>query len=374
MQTGLSIRPAKKAGFFNYIRPMPALIIASIIVIFLSLCVDGYYTMVNAPAAVIKSLITWFRLTFAQLFATSDYLDYYDIVEDMPYYGGVIERVRLTAMTFICGALMALSGSIFQTVFRNPMAAPTMLGVSSGVSFGVMVLVLQFEFAAVDMLFYKYVYCYIGAAVMLGLVLFMGKISSGRGRMNIFDLLIVGAILSQITGAVMTYFTYGMENDLALVYQQVSAAIEMDTSREAFLFLGAVTVISLIPMLLLRFSFNAVGFENDDSRSLGIHTYGMKITTMVLGTFMIAAAMIHCGSAGMISLIAPFIARGLFGAEFRRQFWGNLIIGGGILVICKDIVGLIPFYGSSVPLGTIVDFVVLPIFVVIIATQRRVWN
>ena len=99
----------------------------------------------------------------------------------------------------------------------------------------------------------------------------------------------------------------------------------------------------------------------------------MKIITMVLGTIMIAAAMIHCGSAGMISLVAPFIARALFGAEYRGQFWGNIMIGGTILVICKDIVGMIPFYGSHIPLGTVVDFVVLPIFVVIVVSQRRIW-
>ena len=89
---------------------------------------------------------------------------------------------------------------------------------------------------------------------------------------------------------------------------------------------------------------------------------------------MIAAAMIHCGAAGMISLIAPFISRGLFGAEYRGQFWGNLLIGGGVLVICKDIVGLIPFSSSALPLGTIVDFVMLPIFVMIIVSKRRVWS
>lgn len=340
----------------------------------LSLNIDGYTAVLHTPGEVIRSLLTWVQMTWVQLFHTSGVLDYYDVVEDMPYYGGVLQRIRVMAVTFMCGALMALSGSIFQTVFRNPMAAPTMLGVSAGVNLGVMVLVLQFEFAAIHMMLYKYIYCYTGAVCMLALVLVMGKISSGRGRMNIFDLLIVGAILSQIIGAVMTFFTYGMDNDLALVYQQVSAVIEMDTSRNAFLFLGSVTAISLIPMLLLRFSFNAVAFETDDSRSLGVNPYGMKIATMILGTFMIAAAMIHCGSSGMISLIAPFIARGVFGAEFRKQFWGNLAIGGTILVVCKDIVGMIPFYGSHVPLGTIVDFVVLPIFVVIVVSQRRIWT
>lgn len=355
-------------------RAMAALLLIMAVILLFSLCIDGYLPTVYSPVQALRSLGLWFRLTFAKIFQTQDVLNYYDLTARMPWYGGVIERVRLTEMTFICGALMALSGSIFQTVFRNPMAAPTMLGVSAGVNFGVVVLVLQYEFNATMMMFQKYVYCYIGAGLMLALVLLVGKFSSGRGRVDIFNMLIVGMILSQIASAVMTYFTFSMDNDLALVYQQVSAAIQMDTSPKAFIFLGAAAVISIIPMMLLRFSFNAVGFETDDTRSLGINAYAMKIVTMVLGTVMITAAMIHSGSAGMISLAAPFIARGIFGAEFRKQFWGNLVIGGTLLVVCKDIVGLIPFYGSAMPLGTVVDFVVLPIFVVIVVTQRRIWT
>ncbi len=355
-------------------RAMGILILVTVIILLLSLCEDGYLATLYSPVKVIRAVGLWFRLTFAKVFHTSDMLNYYDLTAAVPWYGGVMQRVRLTLITFLCGALMALSGSIFQTVFRNPMAAPTMLGVSAGVNIGVVILVVQFEFAAATMMLYKYIYCYIGAVAMLLLVLGVGKLSSGHGKLDIFSMLIVGTILSQIAGAVMTYFTFSMDNDLALVYQQVASAIEMDTSREAFMFLGAVALISIVPMILLRFSFNAVGFETDDTRSMGINAYGMKIITLILGTLMIAAAMIHCGSAGMISLAAPFIARGLFGAEYRGQFWGNLLIGGAILVVCKDIVGLIPFYGSHIPLGTIVDFIVLPIFVGMVVTQRRIWT
>lgn len=370
------MQAGSKTGSVNrsYRKTMGILLLVVAVILLISLHEDGYFPVIHSPKDVFEAIGLWFRLTFGKIFHTSDALNYYDLTAEVPWYGAVIERVRITVMTFLCGALMALSGSIFQTVFRNPMAAPTMLGVSSGVQVGVVILVLQYEFAATTMLLYKYIYCYIGAVAMLLLVLGAGKLTSGRGKLNIFDMLLVGAILSQIVGAVMSYFTYGMDNDLALVFQQVSGAIEMDTSKEAFMFLGAVVIVSLIPMMLLRYSFNAVGFETDDTRSLGINAYAMKIVTMILGTIMIAAAMIHCGSAGMISMAAPFIARGLFGAEYRRQFWGNLLIGGTILVMCKDIVGMIPFFGSHIPLGTVVDFVVLPIFIVIVVSQRRVWT
>ncbi len=370
MQTGHSILQNKT------VRSHPMIVVGVIVIIIalVSFCIDGNFREWHTPAESWISIISWFRIHLGHLVDSEAWRNRKELIEQMPYYGGVIERIRLSAMTFGCGMLMALSGSIFQTVFRNPMAAPTMLGVSTGVNVGVLILVLQYGLYAESHLSEKYLYCYIGAGVMLTLVLVLGKISSGKKRMSVFDLLIIGVILSSIIGAIMSFFTMGMENDIALVYREIMMMIRMDTSKQAFSILGFAMLISLVPMFMLRFSFNAVSFESDDTRSLGINAYLMKIVTLVLGTIMITAAMIHCGSAGMISLVAPFIARGLFGAEFRRQFWGTLLIGGGILLICKDIIGLIPFGTDGIPLGTIVDFVALPVFVLIVVKQKRVWE
>lgn len=353
---------------------MKYLVFAVLLVLAVSLCEDGLRNTFNSPPEVIRSILTWIRMTYAEHFHTSDWLNYYDIVGDMPYYGGVIIRIKYTAITFMGGMLLALSGAVFQTVFRNPMAAPTMLGVSTGINIGVLALVVQFGTAAAGMMGFKYLYCYTFAILVLALVLGLGKISSGRGRMSVFDLILVGAVISQIFGGIMTYFSYALENDVILIYQEIMGALNMDISSRAFAVMGAGFVVSVIPMMMIRFSFNAVAFENDDTRSLGVNAYAMKIITLVLGTLMITVAMIHCGTIGMISLIAPFISRALLGADFRKLFWGNMLIGGATLVICKDVVGLIPFGTSGLPLGTVVDFVMLPLFVVALVSGRKTWN
>lgn len=366
MQTGLEGRRKNNRIIIS--------IAALAAVLAVSLCIGGYSYSLNSPAEVFMSIRVWIKLSLANLLNAGAGQGGAGNAGSMPFYGDVISRIKYTGMTFMCGMLMAVSGHIFQTVFRNPMAAPTMLGVSTGVNLGVLALVLQFGAAAYQMMSLKYIYCYSGAIAVLAAVLILGKISSGRKRTSVFDYLLVGAILSQIIGAVMTYFTYAMENDQMLIYQEISGDLHMDISNNAFEVLGVAMLIGLVPMFMIRFSFNAVSFETDDSRSMGVNAYALKIITMILGTIMIAAAMIHCGSAGMISLIAPFISRGLFGAEFRKSFWGDLLIGGGLLVICKDVTGLIPFGDSGLPLGTIVDFIAVPVFVLIVVSQRRIWE
>ena len=334
---------------------------------FFSFCVQAFQFGWQSPVEVIKSIVLWFRLHLSHLFGTSAWLHYQELTDAVPLYGSVITRIRITAMTFLCGMIMALSGSVFQTVFRNPMAAPTMLGVNTGVSTGVLILVLQYGYSAANMMGRKYIYCYIGAGVMLGIVLLVGKLSSGRKRMSVFDLLIVASIISSMVSAFTSYYTLTMENDLMLIYQQILGAMDMDVSGRAFAWLGIFACIGIVPMVLMRFSFNAVSFETDDSRSLGINVYMMKILTMIFGTILIAAAMVHCGTSGMISLIAPFIGRKLCGANFKQNFLVTMLMGGSVLMLCKALVGLIPFADMGVPLGTMVNFVMLPFFVLIMA-------
>lgn len=375
MQIGLKetnklIREDKK----SYQKKMRLLILAAVVIFLFSLCLQTIQHGIVPPGQVLINYKTWIHLNLGKWFDWPVYLHRGEIIAGLPSYYDSISRLKITVITFICGMMLAMSGSLFQSVFRNPIAAPTMLGVNTGVSLGILLLVLQYEGLALSMPFEKYVYCYSGAIIMLILVLGAGKLSSGKRKFSVFDLLIVGSILSQAVGAIQTYYTFSMDNDDLLLLQEVSSAIALNTDNISFIFLGAALLICIVPVYLIRFSFNAVCFDNDEARSFGINTGAMKIVTLLLGTFMITAAMVHCGTVGMVTLIAPFISRAIFGAEFRKVFWGNILVGGTILVLCRDIASLIYFTAQGLPIGTVVDFVAVPIFVVIMVTQRRVWE
>ena len=350
------------------------LLLIAIVVILFSLCLKTIENGVFPLGQMFSSYKTWIHLNLAKWLDWPCYLYRREVIAAIPCYYDVIARLKITALTFGCGVLLSMSGSLFQSVFRNPIAAPTMLGVNTGVQMGILVLVLQYGGMAQNMPFQKYVYCYIGAAAMLALIIVTGKISSGKNKFSVFDLLITGAILSQVVSAVRTYYTFSMENDQVLLLKEISNAISVNIDPISFIFLGAVLLICLVPIWLIRFSFNAVCFDNDEARSFGVNTMGIKMIALLLGTFMVTAAMVHCGSVGMVSLIAPIISRAVFGADFRKVFWGNLLVGGTILVVCRDIASMIPFTTEGLPVGTVVDFVAVPIFVVVIIMQRRVWE
>jgi iron complex transport system permease protein len=235
-------------------------------------------------------------------------------------------------------------------------------------------LVIRYGMGAYELPLKKYIYCYIAAISMLAIIMFVAKLSSGKKKFSVFDLLIVAAIISQIVNGVVSYYEYSIDNFQALIVREIINAVRVDTGSISFEMLGISLLISLVPFFLMRFSFNAVSFNGDESHSMGINTQIIRLISLVLGSFMVTAAMVHCGMVGMISLIVPFISRNIFGAESRNLFWGNILIGGGILLLCRDISALIHFNYDGIPIGSIVEFVTLPIFVLILIKNQRSWE
>lgn len=362
MQTGLSTK--KKV----YIAAL------MLIIVCISLCIQTSGHGFNSPADTAENLMNWIHLSLGEVFGWPVSFEKFSIINGLNGYYDSVARFKISIITFLSGMLLALAGNLFQTVFRNPLAAPSMLGVSTGVRLGILILVMEYGGQAAYMPFEKYKYCYLAAFAILVFIIACARLSSGRNRFSVFDLLIIAAIINQIVSAYITYSSYSMDNDIYLVYKQIMDSIAVNYEAVSFIFLVSACVICIIPAYLIRFSFNAAAFDNDESKTMGISTGRMKLFALVLGTLMMTAAMIHCGSVGMISLIVPFLSRGMFGAESSKLFWGNLLLGGIVLLICRDIGALIPFTDTGVPIGSVVEIIAIPIFVIIVASQRRTWE
>ncbi len=290
-------------------------------------------------------------------------------------YALTFSNIKSLFMAMGCGALLAISGCIFQNVFRNPMAAPTMLGVNTGVQAGMLYLVIVYGGAALNMTKERYLVCYIGAAIMLAAVMGFGKLASGRGRFAVEDLILVGVALSQIIGAILTGYTNGMDTDVLAIYQMVSMGTSLQTDWISILWLLIAFGVSVIPMYLLRFSFNVVSYTPDETKGLGVDSNIFRFVTLIIGTFMVTAAMVHCGVIGMLALAVPHMGRAFFGSDFRKQFWANMLLGALLLLICRGVVILMPpIIGQDFPISIIVNIMVPPIFAIFLTKSKRGWD
>ncbi len=300
------------------------------------------------------------------------------IQENVPGYWAIENRAGVLGVTLLCGILLSVAGMLYQNVFKNPLAGPGMLGASSGVSLGIILLVALYGTVALDMVKERYLFCYGFGALILLLVLVAGKKLSGKGKpFDIITMLLIGSIIGQLAGFVQQYvvmFVFGSDETFQNTVLELQQMLTIDTSALSWACLGVAFAISFIPVYLMRFRMNALAFEEDDIRLFGVNSTRLRGVALLSGAIMLLAAQIHTGTVGMVSMIVPFMSRSWFGCEFSKQLTGNICIGTLLLLLCRDITDLIPFVGDGLGIGVIVQVVAMPLFVVIMAKHLNSWE
>ncbi|MGI6031924.1 MAG: iron chelate uptake ABC transporter family permease subunit [Coriobacteriales bacterium] len=356
-----------------------------IVISFFSLCcvgAAGQDYSYSGPYWFYTPLQVWDALYLHAYNAIADVTHAFDprskewLLENCPCYWAVFDKLQVVGITLICAALLSISGMLYQNVFKNPIAGPNMLGASSGIQFGVMLLVAIYGSAATDMVNMRYLLCYgIGAAILV-LVMVCGKKLSRRGKpFDILSTVLIGMILGQLLGFVVQYMTlFVMDEQDYQTFYTISQMLTVDTSATSWIVLGIVSVLSILPVYLLRFKMNALSFDEQDVKLLGINYNALRIVALICGAIMMLAAQIHTGVVGMVTLLAPFLARSLFGTEFTKQFTGSICCGMIFLLVCRDITDCIPFVGDGIAIGSVVSIVALPLFILIVVRGMRSWE
>lgn len=362
-----------------------ASIAALIVVAYLSLGVMGaqgqYYAYSGAyavynPVQVAQAI---FEHAYNAIAVTTHWFPEHSnewIQQNVPGYWAVASRAGVVGITLLCALLLGVSGMLYQCVFKNPLASAGMLGAGSGVSLGMMLLVALYGSAAPSMLTERYVFCYaLGGAILLFVVV-AGRKLSGRGRpFDIVTMLLVGSVLSQLLGFIVSYVTlFVMDESDYQVFYTMSQMLTVDSSALSWTVLGVAFAVSFVPIVFMRYRMNALAFDEAEARLMGVGMTKLRAIALVCGAVMMLAAQIHVGTVGLVALIVPFLARQFFGCEFNRQLIGTACIGTVLLLVCRDVTDLVPFVGDGFALGSTVSIVALPIFVVVMARQMREWE
>lgn len=341
-----------------------------------SLCVSsGYYGRFYTPAEVLSAYAGWFQIVWAQVADPVGLAKVQAAVfERCPDYYDVIATVLDVFKYEVCGVMLALSGALYQNAFRNPIAAPSMLGVANGVNVASLLLVLVVGSGAAAASGWYYLFAYVGGLLMLVLVMLGGKWISPKGSFNVVNMLLIGTVLSQLTGVVITFVQTNIFSEADwLAFYTLQTGVSVN-SVYTWISLAAGAVVSLIPVFLFRFRLNLVSFSDEETRLLGVSPTALRLVALACGSLMILTAQVNAGQVAMMSLVVPFVVRAVFGAEFRKQLWGNILVGAMVLVLCWDVASFVSIPNFDLPVGTVVSVAVLPLFVWMIALRQRSWE
>lgn len=281
----------------------------------------------------------------------------------------IIHAIRLPkALTaVIAGAALSVSGLIMQTLFRNPLAGPYTLGVSSGASLGVAFLTMlggilstfNFQLSTVGL---PIAAC-IGASMVLLLVLAVSR----RVTSNV-SLLIVGMMFGSIAGALVSLLqNFANPDALKLFIVWTLGSLSSVGWTDMQMLLPVLLLGALFVLLALK-PLNGLLLGDDYARGLGINVTRTRLY-IVLATGLLAGGVTaFCGPIAFVGVAVPHIARGIFGTSNHRvTIPASALIGACLLLVCDVLCSLFVY---PLPVSTVSALFGAPVIIWIILKQK----
>lgn len=254
-------------------------------------------------------------------------------------------------VAFMVGAILALCGALLQSVLRNPLGDPSILGITSGGGAGalaVMVLLPALPYAFVP------VGAVIGAGTAIGIILLVTK----RSGWEPISLALMGVAVSAVGSGIIQILTVKASVGVAPVLLWLAGTTYAMSWQDVW-FLTAVFFFIVPLSFLLTKQLDVLAFTNDVSVVLGLKVQFVRVCTLLLAVAIGAASVAVVGAIGFIGLLAPHAARGLVGVKSRYVLPMSMAIGGTLL-IAADFLSRFMLYPKEIPSGLLVALIGAP--------------
>jgi iron complex transport system permease protein len=281
-------------------------------------------------------------------------------------------RLPKAITAILVGVALSISGLQMQTLFRNPMAGPYVLGLSSGASLGVAFVIMGFSADLSPESIRGFGNWAIAAASWTGagLVMLLIMMISSRVK-NIMTVLILGIMLSSAISAIVSIMQYFSNETMlkAYVIWTMGNLGNLTSSQLTVMLLSVLagSVLSLVSVKML----NALLLGEDYARSIGLDV-GRSRYVIIAGTSILAGTITaFCGPIGFIGIAVPHLARIIFRTSDHKILIPGTILAGAILMLASDIISQMPGSDNVLPVNSITALIGIPVVVWVILRDQK---
>ncbi|MEG1401451.1 iron ABC transporter permease [Bacteroides sp.] len=282
-------------------------------------------------------------------------------------------RFPQSVTALLCGAALAGSGLMLQTAFNNPLADPSILGISSGSSLGVALVMLAgggsmaagvFTFSG---FFSVVVGALLGAMLVMGLILFFSTLIKSNIMLLIIGIMI-GYIISSVISllnffataeGVHSYMIWGMGNFGGVSLQQLP-------------YFALFTLLGLILSVLLIKPLNAMLLGTRYAENLGVNIRRTRNLLLLATGLLTAITTAFCGPISFIGLAVPHMARLLLGTSNHNILLPITLLTGGVIALLCNLICVLPGEAGIIPLNAVTPVLGAPIIIYVIINQRKI--
>lgn len=282
-------------------------------------------------------------------------------------------RLPQALTAIVAGAGLAVSGLQMQTVFRNPLAGPSVLGISNGASLGVAFVVLlsgNVGGVALSRLGYlgdaaMSVAAIVGAMAVMALIVYISQ--KVRGNVT---LLIIGVMIGYLSTAVIGVLKFfSPEEDVKAFVVWGLGSFARVSGDEMMLFVGIMLVLLPLSMLLVK-AMNLLLLGEGYARNLGLDVRRARQWVILSSGTLVAIVTAYCGPIMFIGLAVPHLCRALFRSSDHRVLMpGTLLVGAALALLC-NLLARFPGMEGALPVNSVTALVGAPVIAVVLFRRR----
>ncbi len=281
--------------------------------------------------------------------------------EELSSLSVIILEIRLprVILALLVGASLSGSGVVMQTIFRNPLVDPFLLGISSGAMLGVAMAIAIFESNIAILAF-------VGAILASLAVLAMNRVLGNSVLSLVLSGVVLSAFLSALAGAIK-FFVIPQKAQAIVVW--LLGSLSLSSYKDCLIaFIGL--SLGFIPLFLLRWRINLLSLSDAQSLSLGINPVLLRSLCLVCVSVASALAVSVSGTIGWIGLVIPHVARLFFGANLQKLLLSSLLMGAFFLLLADVVAKTITPY--DLPVGIATSVLGAPFFLWLLFRTRGV--
>ena len=265
-------------------------------------------------------------------------------------------NIRLPRILLAClvGCCLSAAGTAYQSVFQNPMAAPDILGASSGACFGAaLAILLGLSRTGITI-----------AAFLFSLltIAFVYLIASRSRKHQTVNILLAGVMVSSLFSAGTSYIKLVADpaNQLPAITYWLMGSLSGSRMRD-IAFVIVPMLLGLIPLLLLRWRINLLMLSEEESHAVGVNTARLRLTVIISATLLTAASVSVSGMIGWVGLVIPHICRRLVGSNCRYLIPASMIFGAVFMLLVDNVSRNL--LAVEIPIGILTAFIGAPFFI-----------
>jgi iron complex transport system permease protein len=273
-------------------------------------------------------------------------------------------RFPQTVTALLAGASLAVSGLMLQTLFKNPLAGPSILGISDGANLGVAIAMIYLGAASY---LTTIVAALIGAFVVLLIILgFSRKVSS-----NVM-LLIIGIMVGYLASSVISILNYHASADKVHQYVMWGMGDFSGVSLSKLPWLSGFSLAGIFCSLLLIKPLNALLLGESYATNLGVNVRRARLLILICTGVLTAVVTAFCGPISFIGLAVPHVARLLLGSSNHKHLLPVTLLAGACIAMLCSILTVLPGSGTVLPLSAITPIIGAPVIIYVIVNRKNI--